>query len=193
MHQLQALARFARGVFSYPPSRSSGAWRGGEENGEGICLPERIASLRSAILLGGASSPSPARFARGKEKAGMRIASLRSAILLGEHQPQALLAELVGLSPSAFAQAALGSGERERRGYLSTREDCLPSVGFPHWGELQPQALARCARGAFSSPPSRSSCAWLRGGMRKPRRLRRQGLGLVGVRGFEPPASTSRT
>ena len=112
----------------------------------------------------------------------------------GSFSPKPLLASIVGLSHTLpFAKGALGSGERERRGYLSTREDCLPSVGFPHWGELQPQAPARFARGAFSYPPFRSRCAWLRGGMRKPRRLRRQGLGLVGVRGFEPPASTSRT
>ena len=41
----------------------------------------------------------------------MRIASLRSAILLGEHQPQALLAELVGLNQAQIHRYEKGAAE----------------------------------------------------------------------------------
>ena len=95
----------------------------------------------------------------------------------GSFSPKPLLASIVGLSHTLpFAKGALGSGERERRGYLVTRLG-LPPFGRPSLlGEHHPRALLAALVG-LSHPPLSLKLRLAPGGYEKAPATSSPGLG----------------
>ena len=109
-----------------------------------------------------------------------------------EDRPRRAILSRVASNESRFAASRLQGFFIFCFCSLGEKEDCPRRAILSGVASTESRFAASRLQGFFIFC-SRSSFAWLDQKMKKPMRLRRKGFRSVGVRGFEPPASSSRT